>query len=336
MKIAHLTAALAVAAGLALGAASQAHAAKELVVTMDTAPGHLRTRMMKEFLARLEKRSGGELTAKLYDSSQLYSSRDAAKAVARGDAGFTVLVTPYLSRISPDINVFDLPVLNGMSDEQRAAMLDRNLGDTLAAGLQQKMGVVVPGHFWSMGKVMIWSTAKPINRFADMKGMKVRIPGGAAVVMRMDAIEAAAVAMPGNDVPLALQQGVVDATMGGAEWVLTNKLIDAGIRHGFWDQGIIGYLMPILNKAYWAALNADQKELFTEVWNEVTDEQRQAILAEETEHWAQLNKIGISIVSAADDDVAQANQAMLKVQDQMIEKLGISEAVVRLAKEAVK
>ena len=65
-------------------------------------------------------------------------------------------------------------------------------------------------------------------------------------------------------------------------------------------------------------------------------EQRQAILAEETEHWAQLNKIGISIVSAADDDVAQANQAMLKVQDQMIEKLGISEAVVRLAKEAVK
>lgn len=336
MRLFKTLGACALAAGIALGAPSPSAAADKLVITLDTAPGHLRTRIVKDFIARLEQRSGGTLSFELFDSSQLYSSRDAAKAVARGDAGMTILVTPHLSRVVPDFNVFDLPMLNGLTDPQRAKMLDDGLGEFLAAQVEQKMGVVVPGRFWSMGKVLIFSTKKPMNAFADLKGMKVRIPGGAAVVMRLEAIGAAAVAMPASDLPLALQQGVVDATMVGAESVMTMKLTDAGVRHGFWDQGIIGYLAALVSRKYWASLNDKEKALFAEAWNEATAEQRQAILDEEVRHWKQLADLGVTMVSASDADVAQANRAMLAVQDKMIEKLGISAEAVRLATEAAR
>ena len=336
MNLLQKFAATGVALGIAFGAVSASFAAEKLVVTLDTPPTHLRTRMMNDFAKRLSDRSNGELTFEIFDSNQLYSSRDALKAVARGDAGMSILVTPYLSRVVADYNVFDLPMLNGMTDEERAAMLDSGLGEALASQLEKTMDIVVPGKFWSMGKVFLYSTAKPMNNFADLKGMQIRIPGGAALVMRLDAIGAAAVSMPGSDVPLALQQGVVDATMGGPDYMLGNKLWDAGVQHGFWDGGIIGYLTAIVNKGYWDSLTEEQQSLFRKTWDEITLEQRQAVLDEEAANVAALAEHGIVTVNASEDDIAKANQSMLAIQDAMIKELAISTAIVQMAAESVK
>jgi len=320
----------------ALIGAPATYAADKLVITIDTPPTHLRTRMMNDFAQQLGKKSNGELKFEIFDSSQLFTSRDALKAVARGDAGMSVLVTPYMSRIVADYNVFDLPMLNGMTDAQRASMLDNGLGDALSKQLEDKVGIVVPGKYWSMGKVFLYSTNKPMNNFSDLSGMKIRIPGGAALVMRLETIGAKAVSMPGSDVPLALQQGVVDATMGGPDYVYGNKMWDAGLKHGFWDGGIIGFLTPVVNKKYWNSLTDKQQAMFRETWNEITIEQRKAVLAEEAANIAKLAKNGIKTVNATNDDVAQANKKMMTIQDAMITKLKISESIIKLARDSMK
>jgi TRAP-type transport system periplasmic protein len=331
MNIRNKIATFGVAASLAFGAAIPTFAADKLVITMDTPPAHVRTRMVREFVAQLGERSGGSLTFEVFDSNQLYSSRDSMKAVARGDAGMTILITPYLSRVVSNYNVFDLPVLNGMTEQERAAMLDGGLGEVLATEAEDKLGVVIPGKFWSMGKVYLWSTDKPMNEFADLHDMQIRIPGGAALVMRMDAIGASAIAMPGSDVPLALQQGTVDATMSGPDYVYNNKFWDAGIQHGFWDGGIVGFLAPLVNQGYWDSLTADEQKLFTDTWNEITELERQTVLDEEAKFLSLLAEKGITTVAASDADVAQANKSMMAVQDAMIEKLQISPEIVALA-----
>jgi TRAP-type C4-dicarboxylate transport system substrate-binding protein len=318
-----------------IGTALPSFAADKLVITLDTPPNHIRTRMIGEFTETLSEKSGGDLTFEVFDSNQLYSARDAMKAVARGDAGMTILVTPYLSRVVSDYNVFDLPVLNGMSEDQRAKMLDEGLGEMLSAQAEEKLGIVIPGKYWSMGKVWLWSTDKKMDEFSDLKNMQVRIPGGAALVMRMDAIGASAVSMPGSDVPLALQQGTVDATMGGPDYIYNNKFWDAGVMHGFWDGGIIGFLAPMVNKDYWDSLTAEQQQLFRDTWDEVTAEQRAKGQAEEADFLAKLEGQGIKIVSATDEDVAQANAAMMEIQRAMIEKLEISPEVVETATKFV-
>lgn len=331
MKIQTKLASIGVAASILFGATAPSYAADKLVITLDTPPGHIRTRMFHEFVDLLEERSGGSMTFEIFDSNQLYSSRDAMKAVARGDAGMTILVTPYLSRVVADYNVFDLPVLNGMTDDQRAAMLDGGLAEALSSKAEETLDLVVPGKYWSMGKVFLWSTDKPMNEFADLKDMQIRIPGGAALVMRLDAIGASAVSMPGSDVPLALQQGTVDATMGGPDYMYNNKFWDTGVKHGFWDGGIIGYLTPLVNQGYWDSLTDDEKALFEQTWDEVTVKQRALVQEEESKFIDLLAENGITTVSATDADVAQANEAMMAIQDAMIEKLEISPEVVELA-----
>lgn len=336
MTLTHKFTTAAVAAIMALGTAMPGFAADKLVITMDTPPSHVRTRMINEFVDRMEERSGGAMEFEVFDSNTLYSSRDAMKAVARGDAGMTVLVTPYLSRIVPDFNVFDLPVLNGMTEEERAAMLDEGLGEILSTQAQDKLGIVVPGKFWSFGKVYLWSTTKPMTGFADLKDMQIRIPGGAAIVMRMTAIGASAVSMPGSDVPLALQQGTVDATMGGADFVYNNKFWDIGVKYGLWDGGIVGFLMPMVNATYWASLTEEEQALFRETWDEVAMLERETVTREEKEFVAKLEERGITVTVATDADIEQANVAMMAVQDEMVEKLEISPEVVDLASSFAK
>lgn len=331
MTIRNRLAAAGLAMAVALGNAVPGFAADKLVITMDTPPGHVRTRMIRDFVALMEDRSGGSMEFEVFDSNTLYSARDSMKAVARGDAGMTILITPYLSRVVSDFNVFDLPVLNGMTEDERVAMLDGGLGDALAKQAEDKLGVVVPGKFWSMGKVYLWSTAKPMNAFADLKDMQIRIPGGAALVMRMNAIGASAVSMPGSDVPLALQQGTVDATMSGPDYVYNNKFWDAGVQHGFWDGGIVGFLLPMVNADYWNSLTDEEKTLFRETWDEVTAVERETVKNEEMDFVAKLAEHGVTTVAATDDDVAQANAAMMAIQPEMIEKLEISPEIVELA-----
>lgn len=55
-----------------------------LTITLDTSPGHVRNIYINKFAEALTERSEGELTVEVFDSGQLYSSRDAGRAVAPG------------------------------------------------------------------------------------------------------------------------------------------------------------------------------------------------------------------------------------------------------------
>lgn len=238
---------------------------------------------MQAFADALEERSGGVLQAEIFDSSQLYNARDVGRAVARGDVAMATVPSPYLSRVESSINVLDLPMLSGLDEDQRSAMLDGALGQRLSAPLSERMGVVVPGNWPLLGRVYYWSTSNPLTNFDEYVGLQVRIPGGAAPAARVAAMGGVPVVMPGSDMPLALQQGKVDATMGSIESVVQQRLTDVGVQYGFWDQGIVGYLIPIVSQDYWNSLNDDQQALFTEVWNEMVAGQRAQAIAQDAD-----------------------------------------------------
>ncbi len=322
---------LPLAAALGAGLATTAAAQEKLVISLDTGATHLQTRLVNQFVDMLEERSDGKLTGEVFDSAQLYNSRDAGKAVARGDVAMSILTTPALSRIEANLNVFDLPMLNGLSIDQRNAMVDGALGVKLSEMVSERLGVVVPGNWLLLGRVLYWSTEKPLGSLDDFKGLQVRIPGGAANVARLEALGATAVVMPFADTPLALQQGVVDATMGSKETMVAQKLVDTGISHAFWDQGIVGYRMPIVSTQYWDSLGDSQKALFTGTWNEIVAIERKDALEGEVSDQKTLESQGVTFVDASDAEAAKAREILMPIQAGLIEKLGISEEIVSLA-----
>lgn len=314
--------------------ATGAHAADELVISSATPPQHIQTLTMTKFAEALETRSGGALKAKVFDSSQLYNARDVGKAVARGDVGMATVPSPYLSRVEANINVLDLPVLKGMTAEQRAEMLDGAVGDKLNAMLGEKMGIVVPGNWPILGRVYYWSTSKPLRNFDEFVGLQVRIPGGAGPAAVVEGMGGVPVVMPGSDMPLALQQGTVDATMASIESVVQQKLTDVGVQYGFWDKGIVGFLIPIVSEGYWSSLTADEQALFTEVWNDVVTEQRVSSIAVDSEYRETLAGWGVTI-SDADTGAAEAmREQMMPQQQAVIDKYKLDPELVELATAA--
>lgn len=317
-------------------AASVALAADKLIISSATPPQHIQTLTMKSFADALMERSGGNLKAEVFDSSQLYNARDVGKAVARGDVGMATVPSPYLSRVEANINVLDLPVLKGMSAEDRAAMLDGPAGDILNEKLSAKMGVVVPGNWPVLGRVYYWSTSKPLTNFEEFVGMQVRIPGGAGPAAVVEGMGGIPVVMPGSDMPLALQQGTVDATMASIESVVQQKLTDVGIRYGFWDQGIVGFLIPIVSQNYWGSLTAEEQALFTEVWNEIVAEQRVANIAVDSDMRSTLESWGVTISDADPAAAAGMREQMMPQQQVVIEKYKLDAELVKIATEAAK
>ncbi|QDC10636.1 hypothetical protein FHY55_15970 [Oceanicola sp. D3] len=314
--------------------ATTAQAADELIISSATPPQHIQTTTMTDFAAALTERSGGALKAKVFDSSQLYNARDVGKAVARGDVGMATVPSPYLSRVEANINVLDLPVLKGMSAEDRSAMLDGEVGAKLNGMLAEKMGIVVPGNWPVLGRVYYWSTSKPLRNFDEFVGLQVRIPGGAGPAAVVEGMGGIPVVMPGSDMPLALQQGTVDATMAAIESVVQQKLTDVGVQYGFWDQGIIGYLIPIVSQDYWSSLTEEEQALFTEVWNDVVTEQRVANEAVDSEMRATLKEWGVTISDADPEAALAVREKMMGQQQAVIDKYELDPTLVELVTEA--
>jgi C4-dicarboxylate-binding protein DctP len=321
-------------AAMLAGVSTMAHAADELIISSATPPQHIQTLTMTSFAEALMERSGGALKAKVFDSSQLYNARDVGKAVARGDVGMATVPSPYLSRVEANINVLDLPVLKGMSADQRSAMLDGDLGQILNEKLSAKMGVVVPGNWPVLGRVYYWSTSKPLTNFDEFVGLQIRIPGGAGPAAVVEGMGGVPVVMPGSDMPLALQQGTVDGTMASIESVVQQKLTDVGIRYGFWDQGIVGFLIPVVSQNYWNSLTADEQALFTQVWNDIVADQREANKAVDADMRATLKDWGVTI-SDADSEAARAmREQMMPQQEAVIAKYKLDANLVDLATQA--
>jgi TRAP-type C4-dicarboxylate transport system substrate-binding protein len=166
--------------------------------------------------------------------------------------------------------------------------------------------------------------------------MQVRIPGGAAPAARVEGMGGVPVVMPGSDMPLALQQGTVDATMGSIESVVQQKLTDVGVRYGFWDQGIVGFLVPIVSQKYWDSLTEDEKALFTEVWNENVVAQRAEAIALDGEYRATLEALGVKISDASAESAQAMREQMMPQQQDVVSKYELSAEIVGLAEAAVK
>ncbi len=307
----------------------------KLTITLDTPPSHVRNIWVQKFADALEERSGGAMKSQIFSSGQLYSSRDAPKAVSRGDAGMAIVPTPTLAAIQSDLNVTDLPMFNGLSQEQMDRVVDGPLGQTLSEMTAEKIRVIVPGGWFVLGEDHTYSTTREINSFADLKGLQIRIPGAAGWIARYKQMGANPVNMPFTDVPLALQQGAVDAIVSTNSSIVSAKLHESGLKHAFLNRIGIGYYMPIVSREYWSSLSDDQQKLFRDTWNEFVAGQRAAALADQREARKTLEAAGMVFVEPTPEDMAQATATSAAIQDDLIRNLDISPEIVAMAREAL-
>lgn len=166
---------------------------------------------MQWFAEQLEAATDGRFKITIYGAGELVPAFEVFNAVKDGTIQLGHGPAYYWKGIIPASEVFSgLPF--GMTPVEMDAWYQFGGGDALINECYAPFGVMqkVCGNAdLQMGG---WFN-REINSLADLKGLKIRIPGIAAEIYKMSG--ATPVNMPGSEIFTSLQTGVIDA----ADWV---------------------------------------------------------------------------------------------------------------------
>jgi TRAP-type mannitol/chloroaromatic compound transport system substrate-binding protein len=259
---------------------------KELKVVTSWADGTPGFDTSVRRLARsITELSNGRLVVTVYPAGSLVRPFEVFDAVAAGVSDMYHAVDYYFDERSPALNFFSA-VPYGMTADELSAWLafggGQALWDEVAAQFNIKplaacnTGVQMGGWF-----------NKEVNSPADFKGLRYRMPGlGAEVLRRMGAI---VVTTPGGEIATALKSGAIDASEWVGPWLDTALGLDRAAEYyyypAFHEPGTNATLG--INKKLWDGLTAAERYLI-----------ETAVAAELTRSLAQFNAENVKALIA--------------------------------------
>lgn len=295
-----------VAAGLfAAGAFASGAAAKELrfVHAYPTASQHHKN--VEWFSQAVTEKSGGDITFRVFPSAQIMPINQELPAILSGQVSMTYSVAPVAASVEPLWGIFDLPFLfdvslDDMSHGQR--FFDSEKGGGILARAMEKRGFKLisialtdyPSSFYLTG-------ADPIRTMDDLKGLKIRIPGGRIGQIAGEIFGYSPIAIAGAELVPALSQGVVDGGILPPIYAHDNKLPVKGLT-------IAPYSWPgvtpvIMSLAEFDALSADQQKLMLDTGRELTARTLDIVEQQATASLEALAAGGANVVVMGDDEI---------------------------------
>ena len=286
-----------VAASTAITAAAilpsrPAHAAEfEYKMGHSSPAGHPFHKRLLEVSDRIAKETGGRMTLTIFPASQLGGDNDLLSQARSGAVDFVQPAGLILASILP------VAAVNGMGFAfkdytQVWTAIDGDLGDYIRAQIAAKAGLVPMEKRWDLGFRQITSS-KPIEKAADLAGMKLRVPGAPALVSLFTALGASPVSMQFGEVYTSLQTRVVDGQENPLSVIDAGKFYEVqkycAITNHVWD----GYWI-CANPASWNRLPNDIKAIVAKAFNEVALLERDDLNKLDRSLQAELEKKGVT------------------------------------------
>jgi len=162
---------------------------------------------LESFAESIAAASDGRLSIKIYYAGELVKPVEAMDAVADGKAEMGYAVPAYWARKLP-ATMFLCLMPFGLTAQEKNAWFEYGGGQEIADKVYAELGCkFFPGG--SSGAQMGGWFNKEINSISDLEGLKIRIGGPAAAVLK--ALGAEVVPLPLHEAPKAFKNGEIDA-----------------------------------------------------------------------------------------------------------------------------
>jgi TRAP-type transport system periplasmic protein len=171
-------------------------------------PGSLFDITGQKFAQDVNQALKGRVEVRVFHSSQLGTDEAMIKGIRVGAPEMQIPST-IMSTVDQRYGVFEMPYLIVSREHMKKAAESREVQKALFEPLPAR-GVRVLG-VWENGFRHITNNVRPIVRPEDLKGIKLRVPGGVWRVKMFQAYGANPSPMPFAEVYSALQSGVMDA-----------------------------------------------------------------------------------------------------------------------------
>ena len=171
-------------------------------------PGSLFDITGQKFAQEANQALKGKVDVRVFHSSQLGSDEQMIKGI-RVSAPEMQIPSTVMSTVDQRFGVFEMPYLIVSRAHMKKAAENRDVQKALFEPLPAR-GLRVLG-VWENGFRHITNNVRPIVRPEDLKGIKLRVPGGVWRVKMFQTYGANPSPMPFAEVYSALQSGVMDA-----------------------------------------------------------------------------------------------------------------------------
>ena len=220
------------------------------------------SRVANHFKELVEAETNGAITIEVFPNDQLAggSSSKGVEMVADGSTDIAAYATVALSVLDPKLGIALVP-WTFSSYTQAREIIDATGLDFYNSVLNE-YGLTAVGSFHN-GFRQLSNNVRPVTTPDDLKGLKIRVPGGEIYMSFFKEFGADPTNMNWGEVFTALQQGTIDGQENGVSVTSTSGVLEVQDYVTIWNYSYENDLV-VFNSALWDTLSADTQAMLTE------------------------------------------------------------------------
>jgi TRAP-type transport system periplasmic protein len=240
-----------------------AHAQNKMVLRVSTpaVPDDWHAKMWTVFKDELEKSSPGEFDVQINLNASLFKQGTEPAAMARGNLELSSISAFDIAKLVPEFSIFTAGYVI-RDPEHQQKVFNGPIGAELFKLVSEKMDVTPLSTIYLGTRQVNLREVRTVKTPADLKGVKLRMPGSKEWLFLGDALGATPTPLAFGEVYLGLKTGTIDGQDNPLPTVRAAKFYEVTKQIVMTSHLVDGIFIAISNKA-WNSMNATQKQKMT-------------------------------------------------------------------------
>ena len=232
-----------------------------LRISTPAVPDDWHAKMWTVFKDTLEKTAPGEFDVQINLNAALFKQGTEPDAMARGNLELSSISAFDIAKLVPEFSVFTAGYMV-RDPEQQQKIFNGPIGAELFKTVSEKMDVTPLATVYLGTRQLNLREVRNVRTPADLKGVKLRMPGSKEWLFLGEALGATATPLAFGEVYLGLKTGTIDGQDNPLPSVRAAKFYEVTKQIVLTSHLVDGIFIAISNKSF-NALNAAQKQKVT-------------------------------------------------------------------------
>ena len=229
-----------------------------LRISTPAVPDAWHAKMWTVFKDALDKTAPGEFDTQINLNATLFKQGAEPTAMARGNLELTSVSAADLAKLVPEFSVFTAGyILRDPAHQQK--VFGGPIGAELFKTVSDKMGITILSTCYLGTRQLNLREARKVQTPADLKGIKLRMPGSKDWLFLGNALGATATPLAFGEVYLGLKTGTIDGQDNPLPSVRAAKFYEVTQQIVLTSHLVDSLFIAISNKT-WNALSSAQKQ----------------------------------------------------------------------------
>jgi tripartite ATP-independent transporter DctP family solute receptor len=228
-----------------------------LRISTPAVPDDWHGKMWTVFKESLDKSAPGEFDVQINLNASLFKQGTEPAAMARGNLELSSISAFDIAKLVPEFSIFTAGYIIRDPDHQQK-VFNGPIGEELYKLVSEKMEVTVLSPIYLGTRQVNLREARNVKTPADLKGVKLRMPGSKEWLFLGEALGATATPLAFGEVYLGLKTGTIDGQDNPLPTVRAAKFYEVTKQLVMTNHLVDGIFIAISNKS-WNAMTPAQK-----------------------------------------------------------------------------